>query len=86
MKKINSEIAVFYETAHAELDSVLEMLVACKLPASSKRALGFSMHATDDYNHSKSFFKMLSTRGKRASIDTARDFIFTAPSLNLYFF
>ena len=28
MKKINSELPVFYETAHAELASALEMLAA----------------------------------------------------------
>ena len=39
------------------------------------------MHAKDEYNHARSFFKMLSIRGKRASIETARDFRFTPPSL-----
>ena len=39
------------------------------------------MHSKDEYNHAKSFFKMLSRRGKRASIETARDFRFTPPSL-----
>ncbi len=81
MKKINSELPVFYETAHAELASALEMLAACKGADSPKQALGYFMHSKDEYNHARSFFKMLSVRGKRASIKTARDFRFTAPSL-----
>ena len=81
MKKINSELPVFYETAHAELASALEMLAACKVTDSPKQALGYFMHAKDEYNHARSFFKMLSVRGKRASIKTARDFRFKPPSL-----
>ena len=80
-KKINSELPVFYETAHAELASALEMLAACKRTDSPRRALGYFMHAKDEYNHSRSFFKMLSVRGKRASIKIARDFRFKPPSL-----
>ena len=81
MKKIQSELPVFYETAHAELASALEMLAACKKTNSPKQALGYFMHAKDEYMHAKCFFKMLSARGKRVSIKTARDFRFTAPSL-----
>ena len=81
MKKIQSELPVFYETAHAELASALEMLAACKKTNSPKQALGYFMHAKDEYMHAKYFFKMLSVRGKRVSIKTARDFRFTAPSL-----
>ena len=81
MKKSQSELPVFYETAHAELASALEMLAACKGTDSPKQALGYFMHAKDEYNHARSFFKMLSVRGKRASIKKARDFRFTAPSL-----
>ena len=81
MKKIHSELPVFYETAHAELASALEMLAACKGTDSPKQAFGYFMHAKDEYNHAKSFFKMLSKRGKRVSIETARDFRFTPPSL-----
>ena len=81
MKKIHSELPIFYETAHAELASALEMLAACKETDSPKHALGYFMHAKDEYRHAKSFFEMLSKRGKRASIEIARDFRFTAPSL-----
>ena len=81
MKKIHSELPIFYETAHAELASALEMLAACKKTNSPKQALGYFMHAKDEYNHAKYFFKMLSKRGKRVSIKIARDFRFTAPSL-----
>ena len=81
MKKIQSELPIFHETANAELASALEMLAACKKTNSPKQALGYFMHAKDEYNHAKSFFKMLSKRGKRVSIKTARDFRFTAPSL-----
>ena len=81
MKKIKSELHIFYETAHAELASALEMLAACKRTDSPKQAFGYFMHAKDEYNHAKSFFRMLSLRGKRASIETARDFRFTPPSL-----
>ena len=81
MKKIDSELPIFYETAHAELASALEMLAACKVTDSPKQAFGYFMHAKDEYNHAKSFFRMLSSRGKRASIETARDFRFTPPSL-----
>ncbi len=81
MKKSQSELIVFYETAHAELASALEMLAACKVTESPKQAFGYFMHAKDEYNHARSFFEMLSNRGKRASIEIARDFRFTPPSL-----
>ena len=81
MKKIESEMPIFYETAHAELASALEMLAACKVTDSPKQSFGYFMHAKDEYNHANSFFKMLSTRGKRASTATARDYRFTPPSL-----
>ena len=81
MKKSLSELTVFYETAHAELASALEMLAACKETESPKQAFGYFMHAKDEYNHARSFFEMLSKRGKRASIEVARDFRFTPPSL-----
>ena len=81
MKEIKSELSVFYETAHAELASALEMLAACKGTDSPKQALGYFMHSKDEYYHARSFFKMLSVRGKRASTKTARNFRFTAPSL-----
>ena len=81
MKKIQSELPIFYETALAELASALEMLAACKGTDSPKQAFGYFMHAKDEYNHARSFFKMLSKRGKRVSIETARDFRFTPPSL-----
>ena len=73
MKKIQSELPVFYETAHAEFASALEMLAACKKTNSPKQALGYFMHAKDEYRHAKCFFKMLSVRGKRVSIKKARD-------------
>ncbi len=81
MKKSQSELTVFYETAHAELASALEMLAACKETESPKQAFGYFMHAKDEYNHARSFFQMLSKRGKRVSIKIARDFRFTPPSL-----
>ena len=81
MKKIESEMPIFYETAHAELASALEMLAACKETDTPKQALGYFMHAKDEYRHAKSFFEMLSKRGKRASIEIARDFRFKPPSL-----
>ena len=81
MKKSQSELPVFYETAHAELASALEMLAACKVAESPKQAFGYFMHAKDEYNHARSFFEMLSTRGKIASIEMAREFRFTPPSL-----
>ena len=77
MKKSNSELSIFYETANAELASALEMLAACKLTDSPKQAFGYFMHAKDEFNHARSFFEMLSIRGKRASIKIARDFRFT---------
>ena len=81
MKKSQSALPVFYETAHAELASALEMLAACKLTESSKQAFGYFMHAKDEYNHARSFFEMLSKRGKKASIEISRDFRFAPPSL-----
>ena len=81
MKKIQSELPIFYETALAELASALEMLAACKGTDSPKQAFGYFMHAKDEYNHARSFFKMLSIRAKRASTATARDYRFTPPSL-----
>ena len=81
MKEIQSELNIFYETAHAELASALEMIAACKRTDSPKQAFGYFMHAKDEYNHARSFFKMLSVRGKSTSIKTARDFRFRPPSL-----
>ena len=81
MKKIQSELPVFYETAHAELASALEMLAACKKTNSPKEALGYFMHAKDEYMHAKCFFKMLSQRGIKVSLKKARKFRFTPPSL-----
>ena len=81
MKKLQKELPVFYETAHAELASALEMLAACKKTDTPKQAFGYFMHAKDEYNHAKYFFKMLSKRVKKASIETAREFRFTPPSL-----
>ena len=80
MKKIQLELPIFYETALAELASALEMLAACKGTDSPKLAFGYFMHAKDEYNHAKSFFEMLSKRGKRVPIEIARDFRFTPPS------
>ena len=81
MKKIQSELPIFYETAHAELASALEMLAACKKTNSPKQALGYFMHAKDEYMHAKCFFKMLSQRGMKVSLEKAREFRFTPPSL-----
>ncbi len=41
MKKVKSELPIFYETAHAELASALEMLAACKKTDSPKQAFGY---------------------------------------------
>ena len=79
--KVQTQLPVFYETAHAELASALEMLAACKGTDTPKQAFGYFMHAKDEYNHAKCFFKMLSERGKKASIEKAREFRFTPPSL-----
>jgi len=81
MKKTKSELSIFYETAHAELASAIEMLAACKGTNSPNQALGYFMHAKDEYNHAKFFFNMLSKRGNIASTEIARDFRFTPPSL-----
>ena len=81
MKNTKLELPIFYETAYAELASALEMLAACKGADSPKQAFGYFMHAKDEYNHARSFFEMLSKRGERASIETARNFRFTPPSL-----
>ena len=81
MEKIDSQLIVFHETAHAELASALEMLAACKGANNPKQALGYFMHAKDEYYHAKCFFKMLSQRGRKVSIEKAREFRFTPPSL-----
>ena len=81
MEKIDSQLIVFHETAHAELASALEMLAACKSANNPKQALGYFMHAKDEYSHAKCFFKMLSRRGREVSIEKAREFRFTPPSL-----
>ena len=81
MKKTQSELPIFFETAHAELASALEMLAACKVAESPKQSFGYFMHAKDEYNHARSFFEMLSKRGKSVSIQIARDFRFTPLSL-----
>ena len=81
MKKTQSELPIFFETAHAELASALEMLAACKVAESPKQSFGYFMHAKDEYNHARSFFEMLSKRGKSVSIQIARDFRFTPLAL-----
>ena len=81
MKKINSELPVFYETAHAELASALEMLAACKGTDTPNQAFGYFMHSKDEYMHAKCFFQMLSQRGMKLSLEKARKFRFTAPAL-----
>jgi hypothetical protein len=81
MEKIYSQLTVFHETAHAELASALEMLAACKGSDNPKQAFGYFMHAKDEYSHAKCFFKMLSRRGRKISIEKAREFRFTPPSL-----
>ncbi len=81
MKNNRSHLPIFYETAHAELASALEMLAACKKTEKPNQAFGYFMHAKDEYNHAKCFFKMLSTRGKKSSVEIARKFRFVAPSL-----
>tara|TARA_Y100000739_G_C20442653_1_gene388581 strand:+ start:7 stop:750 length:744 start_codon:yes stop_codon:yes gene_type:complete len=80
-KSTQSQLPVFYETAHAEFASALEMIAACKGTNTSKQAFGYFMHAKDEYKHAKCFFKMLSKRGKKESIKIAREFRFTPPSL-----
>ena len=81
MKNIQSELPIFYETAHAELASALEMLAACKETDTPNQALGYFMHAKDEYSHAKCFFKMLSQRGKEVSLEKAREFRFTPQGL-----
>ena len=81
MEKSDHQLIVFNETAHAELASALEMLAACKSANNPKQALGYFMHAKDEYSHAKCFFKMLSQRGRKVSIKKAREFRFTPPSL-----
>ena len=81
MENIESQLTVFHETAHAELASALEMLAACKGADNPKQAFGYFMHAKDEYSHAKCFFKMLSQRGRKISIEKAREFRFTPPSL-----
>ncbi len=81
MNRKDNEISVFYETAHAELASALEMLAACKETTSPNQAFGYFMHAKDEYNHAGCFFKMLSKRGKDSSLEIARGFRFVPPSL-----
>ena len=81
MNKNHSHLPIFYETAHAELASALEMLAACKKSEKPNQAFGYFMHAKDEYNHANCFFKMLSIRGKKSSVEIARKFRFVAPSL-----
>ncbi len=81
MKDKNTELSVFFETAHAELASALEMLAACKETNSPNQSFGYFMHAKDEYNHAGCFFKMLSKRGKESSLEIARAFRFVPPSL-----
>ena len=81
MNKNRSHLPIFYETAHAEQASALEMLAACKKTKNPSQAFGYFMHAKDEYNHAKYFFKMLSNRGKKSSVEIARRFRFVAPSL-----
>ena len=81
MEKSDYQLIVFHETAHAELASALEMLAACKSANNPKQALGYFMHAKDEYSHAKCFFKMLSQRARKVSIEKAREFRFTPPSL-----
>ena len=74
MKKSNSELSVFYETAHAELASALEMLAACKGTDSPKQALGYFMHAKDEYIHY--FSVAFSISSSKCSVDLLNPFVF----------
>ena len=81
MEKSDYQLIFFHETGHPELTSALEMLAACKSANNPKQAFGYFMHAKDEYSHAKCFFKMLSQRGRKVSIEKAREFRFTPPSL-----
>tara|TARA_B100000401_G_C52674159_1_gene656497 strand:- start:71 stop:772 length:702 start_codon:yes stop_codon:yes gene_type:complete len=80
-KNIDKDINVFYETAHAEHASALDMLAACKQCETPKLAYGYFLHARDEYIHTKHFLKILSNRCKAITTNIARLFRYSAPSL-----
>ncbi len=80
-QKIENELYVMIETASAEFGSALEMLSACKNTNKASFANGYFEHASDEYNHAKSFFSMLSNRGRQVDAKTARNYRFSPNSL-----
>ena len=75
------DLPVFYETAHAEHASALDMLAACKQSKTPKLAYGYFLHARDEYIHTNHFLKILSNRCKFITTKIARLFRYSAPSL-----
>ena len=72
MKKETNTLNILYETAHAEFGSALEMLAACKKSENPSLAFGYYHHSKDEYNHTKTFFSILSRKSKNIEVEEAR--------------
>ncbi len=75
------QIKILYETAHAEYGSALEMLAACKKSDTPSLALGYFLHSKDEYNHTATFFSLISKRAKKIDSTKAKLFRFLPISI-----
>tara|TARA_Y100001968_G_scaffold79731_1_gene70973 strand:- start:433 stop:1149 length:717 start_codon:yes stop_codon:yes gene_type:complete len=74
-------IEILHETLHAEHGSALEMLATSKNATKSTHVNGYFHHAKDEYNHSKTFQSLLSTRARRIPPEIAREYRFSTLGL-----
>ena len=78
MKKKDKHLEIMLETACAEYGSALEMLAACKLSNKSNFAYGYFHHSKDEYNHTKSFKKLLGKAGESIHPKIAKKYKFNS--------
>ena len=81
MKKEEKVLNILYETAHAEYGSALEMLAACKKCEIPSTTFGYFHHAKDEYNHTNTFFSILSKKTNTVDINYARKLRFSPYSV-----
>ncbi len=74
-------LGILYETIYAEHGSALEMLAACKQAKSSSLAFGYFEHSKDEYNHTKTFRKILSNKTSGINTSELRRFRITPQGL-----
>ena len=81
MHKREKILNILYETAHAEYGSALEMLAACKRCEAPSTTFGYFHHAKDEYNHTNTFFSILSNKTNNVDTNFARKLRFSPYSV-----